>query len=195
MKEITSDRDFLISPNDVPIKIGTGLTDDGWQQYLGMVDEVAIFNRELSQDEIQSIYQNGIEAFLEGIEPDLGINSLVLYLPLDEILPVSIAPDKSIHENTCEIIGGVRLRDGKIGNCMQFVQDSYIEVPDIPAYDIEDAISLMAWVKTSTVIWPATKIIDKTLWQDPCIADLSSFTEEIIDTPVSAPHQGELIVP
>ena len=195
MKEITSDRDFLISPNDVPIKIGTGLTDDGWQQFLGMVDEVAIFNRDLAQDEIQSIYQNGIEDFLDGIEPALGIDSLVLYLPFDEIMPVSIVPDESNHENPCAIIGGALMRDGKIGKCMQFVQDSYIEVPDIPAYDIEDAISLMAWVKTSTVIWPATKIIDKTLWQDPCIADLSSFTEEIIDTPVSAPHQGELIVP
>ena len=29
-------------------------------QYIGMIDEVAVFNRELSEDEVKNIFYNGI---------------------------------------------------------------------------------------------------------------------------------------
>ncbi len=47
-----------IIPNDWPITLGSQ-TSTKEQQYTGMIDEVAIFNRELSEDEILDIYENG----------------------------------------------------------------------------------------------------------------------------------------
>jgi len=49
-----------INPNDLPVMIGGESSSNGGQQYVGIVDEVAMFNRELTADEIQNIFANGM---------------------------------------------------------------------------------------------------------------------------------------
>ena len=49
-----------INPNDWPVMIGAESSSNGGQQYVGILDEVAMFNRELSADEIQDIFENGM---------------------------------------------------------------------------------------------------------------------------------------
>jgi len=58
--EVSSTGSVNIKTNDWPIRIGVEANNSKGQPYVGMIDEVAIFNRELSPDEIQNIYQNGI---------------------------------------------------------------------------------------------------------------------------------------
>jgi hypothetical protein len=49
-----------INPNDWPVMIGAESSSNGGQQYFGIVDEVAMFNRELTAEEIQNIFENGM---------------------------------------------------------------------------------------------------------------------------------------
>jgi len=49
-----------INPNDWPVMIGAESSSNGGQQYVGTVDEVAMFNRKLTADEIQNIFENGM---------------------------------------------------------------------------------------------------------------------------------------
>ena len=49
-----------INPNDWPVMIGAESSSNGGQQYIGAIDEVAMFNRELTAEEIQNIFVNGM---------------------------------------------------------------------------------------------------------------------------------------
>ncbi len=49
-----------INPNDLPLMIGGETSSNGGQQYLGTIDEAAMFNRELTEAEIRSIFENGL---------------------------------------------------------------------------------------------------------------------------------------
>lgn len=86
--------------------------------------------------------------------------SLILYLPLD-----GNAEDRSSYRNDGKVAGNAQWADGKIGGCIELIPGSHIEVPEIPVYDVTDAVTLMAWIKTSTVTsW--ARIIDKSQWPD-----------------------------
>ena len=90
--------------------------------------------------------------------------ALILYLPMDDGNGV-VVKDLSPKGNDGEIVGGAKWADGKMGKCVDFIAGSYIEVPEIDDYDVTDAASLMAWVKTTSVsTW--ARIIDKSQWQD-----------------------------
>ncbi len=91
-------------------------------------------------------------------------NSLILYLPLDEGAGKTVN-DESSYKNQGEIVGNAQWAEGKIGQALEFVSGSCIDVPEIPEYDVTDAVSLMAWVNTSSVTTWA-RIIDKSQWQD-----------------------------
>jgi predicted secreted protein/endonuclease/exonuclease/phosphatase family metal-dependent hydrolase len=58
--EAQSTGNMNINPNNWPLMIGNIASPNGAQQYLGSIDEVAMYNRELSADEVMSIFQNGI---------------------------------------------------------------------------------------------------------------------------------------
>lgn len=55
--------------NDLPIRIGIEANPSKGQPYTGKIDEIAIFNRELSANEIQNIYQNGITVSSSSVAP------------------------------------------------------------------------------------------------------------------------------
>ena len=90
--------------------------------------------------------------------------SLILYLPLDEDSGNEVK-DASDNENHGEKVGNANWADGKIGGCVDLVAGSYVVIPDLPAYDVTDAVSLMAWVKTSSITTWA-RVIDRSQWQD-----------------------------
>ena len=90
--------------------------------------------------------------------------SLILYLPLDEGKG-EVVEDASKHKNNSKIVGNAKWADGKIGNCLEFSPGSHVEVEEIPDYDVTGAVSVIAWIKTSSVTsW--ARIIDKSQWQD-----------------------------
>jgi hypothetical protein len=90
--------------------------------------------------------------------------SLILYLPLDDNAG-DVVKDKSMNANDGQKFGNAKWSDGKIGKCLDFASGSYVRVPEIPIYDVTDAVSLMAWVKTTSVsTW--ARVIDRSQWQD-----------------------------
>ncbi|MBD3182674.1 hypothetical protein GF312_10300 [Candidatus Poribacteria bacterium] len=91
-------------------------------------------------------------------------DSLILYLSLDEGQG-NVAKDSSNHNNDGEIVGNTNWVDGKSGSAVEFISGSYIIMQEIPEYDVTDAVSLMAWVKTNSVTTWA-RVIDKSQWQD-----------------------------
>ena len=68
-QEVTSVGNVDIKLNDWPIMIGVEANNGTGQPYVGKIDEIAIFNRELSADEIQDIYQNGVPVSSSSVEP------------------------------------------------------------------------------------------------------------------------------
>ena len=58
--EAASNGGVDINPNDWPIMVAGESSSGGGQQYLGAIDEVAMYNRELSEDEIKDIFENGM---------------------------------------------------------------------------------------------------------------------------------------
>jgi hypothetical protein len=59
-KQVKSTGNVDIKPNDWPIWLADVARPEETQQYVGMIDEVAVFNRELSEDEVKNIFYNGI---------------------------------------------------------------------------------------------------------------------------------------
>ena len=90
--------------------------------------------------------------------------SLILYLPFDEGSG-AVAGDSSDNGNDGELSGNVEWAEGRINGCVQLASGSYVELPEIPVYDVTDAVSLMAWIKIASVTTWA-RVIDKSQWQD-----------------------------
>ncbi len=49
-----------INPNNWPLMIGAESSSNGGQQYFGSIDEVAMYNRALSADEVMKVFQGGM---------------------------------------------------------------------------------------------------------------------------------------
>lgn len=89
--------------------------------------------------------------------------SLVLYLPLDDGQG-TVVRDLSIYKNNGTLVGGARWIQGQQGTALEFVGGSHVTVPEIPEHDVTSQVSLLAWVRTSTVPnW--ARVIDKSQWQ------------------------------
>ena len=58
--EATSVNQVDMNPNDWPIMIGGETSSNGGNQYFGLIDEVAMFDRRLSDEEIAGIFTGGI---------------------------------------------------------------------------------------------------------------------------------------
>ena len=117
-----------------------------------------------------------------GIQPKLGIiltalsslvlmlgsawgadKSLVLYLPFDEGSG-TVAKDASSYKNDGAITGDAQWVEGHKGTALEFVNGSHVTVPEIPQHDVSAQVSLLAWVKTTSVPnWG--RVIDKSQWQ------------------------------
>jgi hypothetical protein len=89
--------------------------------------------------------------------------SLVLYLPFDDGTG-KIATDASSYKNDATIVGNAAWVEGYSGSALEFVAGSHVTVPEIPDYDVTSQLSVMAWVKTSSVPnW--CRVVDKSQYQ------------------------------
>jgi predicted secreted protein len=88
--------------------------------------------------------------------------SLVLYLPFDEGAGAT-AHDRSGYHNPGTVAGAAWV-PGVTGKALEFVNGAHVTVPEIPAYDMTDAVSVLAWVKTTqSPNWG--RILDKSEYQ------------------------------
>jgi len=112
----------------------------------GIIDEVRIYNRALSDEEIKKIY--------EATKPKYDINKgLVLYLPFDE-MSGTVAHDLSGNGNNGQGYNGstaqINWAGGIYGGAVEFDGvDDYIKIPDNPSFsswNISNQLTAVAWV-------------------------------------------------
>ena len=89
--------------------------------------------------------------------------SLILYLPLNEGQG-STAMDASSYQNPGDIVGAAAWVQGRIGMALEIVANSHVVLPEIPEYDVTSEVTLMTWMKTTSVTTWA-RLIDKSQWQ------------------------------
>jgi hypothetical protein len=100
---------------------------------------------------------------LMALQASAADKSLVLYLPFDEGAGNTVR-DASPYNNPGTIVGSPAWIAGPRGTALEFVAGSRVTIPEIPEYDVTSAVSLLAWVRTSTVPnW--ARVIDKSQWQ------------------------------
>jgi hypothetical protein len=90
--------------------------------------------------------------------------SLILYMPLDDGAG-TVAKDASPYQNDGAILGNAGWIPGQIGGALDIVTGSSIEIQEIPEYDVTSDVSLLTWMKTTSVTTWA-RMIDKSQWQD-----------------------------
>lgn len=101
----------------------------------GTIDEIRIYNRALSEDEIRQLYNQ---------------KKPILHLKMDEGSG-SVAYDESFNNNNGTLGGGTAAYmptwvDGKFGSALSFDGgDDYVEVPYSSSMDITDEITLEGW--------------------------------------------------
>jgi len=136
--------------------IGDNPTTTGSRPFDGIIDEVALFNRELSQSEITSFYNGGTgQAICNGGCPA----GLISYWPFNEGSGTTTADSKN--GNNGAIQNGVSWTTGKIGNGLDFPgtgTDGYVDVGkidvfnnyiDLGSFDVLPAsdITMLGWFK------------------------------------------------
>jgi len=124
-----------ITSSETPLLIGS----DGWGcDWIGAIDEVAIYNRDLSDGEIRYL------AGYREVDP-----SLVIYYSFDEVS--DIVADQSGKGHDGAVVGDVTVEaNGKYNGAAKFASGSYLDLdgPSFPAEDIPtSAMTLAAWAK------------------------------------------------
>jgi hypothetical protein len=145
-----------VAVSSAGVWIGDNPTTAGSRPFDGIIDEVALFNRELSQSEITSFYNGGTgQAICNGGCPA----GLVSYWQFDEGSGTTTADSKN--GNNGNIQTGVSWTTGKIGNGLDFPgagTDGYVDVGvidvfsnyiDLGTFDVLPAsdITILGWFK------------------------------------------------
>ncbi len=90
--------------------------------------------------------------------------SLVLYMPFDEGAGTT-AKDVSTYSNPGAVVGAAVWVPGVKGTALEFTGNgAHVTIPEIPQYDVTAELSVMAWVKATTVPnW--CRVVDKSQYQ------------------------------
>jgi hypothetical protein len=145
-----------VAVSSAGVWIGDNPTTAGSRPFDGIIDEVALFNRELSQSEITGFYNGGTgQAICNGGCPA----GLVSYWPFDEGSGTTTTDSKNGNDGTIQ--SGVGWTTGKIGNGLDFPgvgTDGYVDLGvidvfnnyiDLGTFDVLPAsdITILGWFK------------------------------------------------
>ncbi|MBI2637564.1 MAG: LamG domain-containing protein, partial [Candidatus Sungbacteria bacterium] len=117
-----------------------------------LIDEVRIYNRVLSGDDVKALYQSGATA-VNRSQTDTLKNGLVGMWSFDgKFLSRGKALDSSGNNNDGNLTSGPVPAVGKVGQALSFdgVND-YVDAGDINALDNPVSLSACAWVKHNTL--------------------------------------------
>jgi hypothetical protein len=135
-------------------QIGTSDTDLPANAYVGLLDDVRVYNRALSSQEIAQLYNLGTTNIGHSNTTSYA-NGLVGYWPLDghtTSWKTDTTQDISGNGNTGTMVGMSTTTStvaGKIGSAMQCSGLNYITAPSSPSLEITTNVSVFAWVKPS----------------------------------------------
>jgi flagellin-like protein len=135
------------SPSVYPLWIGCGYYDTHPVDFFdGTIDEVAIYNKSLSADDISDIYNSGNGRELIGNETGL----VALYHMNEDTWKIK---DTSGNGNDGTATGGVSCNSsGKRNSALSFDGvDDYVSIPDSPSLGFTDAFTVEFWFKPDQV--------------------------------------------
>lgn len=136
-----------IGAGNQPLRIGGNASFSG-EFYEGLIDEVRVYNRALTGEEITGD-MGGAAPTPTPEPPPTTDASLVLSLDFDEVSGDAI--DGSGLGNVGTLAGAVRVA-GLRGNAVQFDGvDDWVTVADSDSLDITTAVTLQAWVNPSAL--------------------------------------------
>ncbi|MBD3282064.1 MAG: hypothetical protein GF387_00405 [Candidatus Portnoybacteria bacterium] len=117
----------------------------------GSIDEVRIYNRALSEDEIEALYKSGL-AKINTSQNDKLTNGLVGLWSFDgPDMDGDTAYDRSSNSNHGTLINGPQLTIGKIGQGIDFDGDNdYVEILNDDSLDITNNLTIAGWIKLSS---------------------------------------------
>jgi hypothetical protein len=138
-----------IPSNNLPFRVGADST--GATRFTGTIDEPRVFNRALSPQEIQTIYQQGSPAHCGCVAPPSG---LVSWWPGDGNVNDVAGGNNGMDP------GGVTFAPGAVGQGISLTgaTNSYVQVADAANLRLTTAITMEAWVNPVT---PSGRIVDK----------------------------------
>ena len=136
---------FTFTTNAAIGSRGDGQTDN---VFFGAIDELAIYNRELSASEIQAIYNSGTTGKCK---------PLATYAPDNQVLWLAgdgDAKDSSGSGNNGTPLGSAIFTVGKVGQAFKFdgTQQSQITVPDSQSLRPTTAVTVEAWLNPSSAV-------------------------------------------
>jgi hypothetical protein len=112
--------------------------------FKGAVDDLRIYTKTLSYDEVNALYENGLAANKELVEPT---KQLVAYYSFDDNLK-----DASTFNNDAEKVaesGSIQYIVGKNGKAITMSKGSYIRVPAGDQLNPEDEFTISFWLKVT----------------------------------------------
>jgi hypothetical protein len=167
LNSVTNISFYNLCPDTNSMWVGMGVSQQ-WgpnQGWLGCLDEVEVFNRALSSNEVAAIYNAGTSGKCKPPPCDPPPANLVMWLPFDETVgPTAANLASPLNVGTWEN-GPTPLLGAYVSNSLCFNGSQYVSVPDYPALEIcSNDLTIDAWVNLSTNAGPPTPprvILDK----------------------------------
>lgn len=110
--------------------------------FKGAVDDLRLYNTTLSYDDVEALYQEGVNANQEFVEPT---KQLVAHYAFDKDLK-----DSSKFQNNAELVavgGTTKYVIGKNGEAITLTKGNYIKVPKADQLNLETEFTISCWVK------------------------------------------------
>jgi len=132
--------------------------DSSVVNYVGKLDEVGIWNKVLTQDEITTLYNSG-----NGYNPTIPIefptDGLISYYNFDNGVSDAFGSNDGTNYGTTEVVG-------KIGQCYEFDGTNYMNVT---APSVNNTFSISAWVYLTDVTTEQQIISSETSVYEGCL--------------------------
>ncbi len=174
-QEVASGAATLGTPDEAALTIGTsGTCADSGQEFRGLIDEVEIYDRALTRDEVRAVYSAGAFGRCTGCAP----------------VPAGIeawwraegdASDAAGSNDGTEM-NGAGYGPGRVGRAFDLDDDAapdYVEVPHSASLDITGAFSVEGWVFEDELAI-STVVVKGDADGTPCT---TSYAVNVSDTP------------
>lgn len=134
-------KSYLSGTNINPYGLLIG-ADEGLEYfYKGKMDDLKLFNRALSNDDVKALYTEGVKSSKELVEPS---NKLVASYSFD-----GNTNDNSEFKNNgvkVEVSGSIKYVLGKNGKAVQLSKGNYIEIPVASQLNFDKTLTISYWL-------------------------------------------------
>ncbi len=139
-----------MAANDEPLRIGTrDYPDYADYFFAGIIDEVAIYNRVLTSEEIQHHYQDGLHGLGYDVECVTPPDGLVSWWPGDE------NADDIVGSNIGTLVGSATFAAGRVDQAFSFDGvDDYVDIGTLGSIgsNLNTGVTVDFWIKTTSTI-------------------------------------------